>query len=121
MEIIEPAAMLRGEGERRVLVAHSQTGLRRGLDFGEPVILRVEDGEHHVARVTDITFELEDTVYTLELGGRVPAELARERAAGLDPAKHDLPLHEIVDLLHGLRRQVTLLSPEWFRQRLAPT
>lgn len=118
MEIIEPRAPVRASGDRTVVVPHSHTDLTRGLDHGEAVILRVEDGEHHVARVTGIEFEPEDTVYTIELGGRVPAELARERAAGLDPDKHDLPLHEIVDLLHGLRRQA-LRPPEWFTLRLA--
>lgn len=124
MEIIEPTEIGRGQDDRTVLVAHSHTGLRRGLDHGEAVILRAEDDEHHVARVVDITFELDDTVYTIEVGGRVPADLARERAAGLDPAAHDLPLHEIIDLLHGLRRQAArhaVRAPEWLTQRLATT
>ena len=105
MEIIAPREIVRGTDDRSVVVAHSQTGLTRGLNHGEAVIVVVEDGEHHVARVTDIAFELDDTVYTIELGGRIPADLAQERAAGLDPTKHDLPLQEIIDLLHGLRRQ----------------
>ena len=105
MLIIAPREITRGTSDRLVVVAHSHTGLSRGLDHDEPVILVAEDGEHHVARVTDIDFELDDTIYTIELGGRIPADLARQRAGGLDPAKHDLPLQEIVDLLHGLRRQ----------------
>ena len=79
--------------------------------------MRVEDGELHVARVTGFEFLLDDTVYTIELGGRIPEELARERAAGLDPARHDLALHEIVDLLHGLRRQ----AAGWTVPRLVTT
>lgn len=105
MEIIAPRELARGTDDRIVVVAHSQTGLTRGLNHGEAVILVAEDGEHHVSRVTDIAFELDDTIYTIELGGRIPADLAQERAAGLDPAQHDLPLQEIIDLLHGLRRQ----------------
>lgn len=103
MEIIDAGELVPGPAARTVLVAHSRTGLRRGLDFGEAVLLRAEDGEYHVARVVDLTFELDDTVYTCELGGRIPEDLARERAEGIDPSRHDLQLHEIVDLLHGLR------------------
>ena len=104
MEIIDAGELLPGPDERTVQVAHSRAGLTRGLDFGEAVLLRAEDDEYHVARVADITFELDDTVYTFELGGRIPEELARERAGGIDPLRHDLELHEIVDLLHDLRR-----------------
>ena len=112
MEIIAPREIARQSSERLVVVAHSHTGLNRGLDHGEALILVAEDGEHHVARVTDIDFELDDTIYTIELGGRIPADLARQRAAGLDPAKHDLPLQDIIDLLHGLRRHAALrLTP----------
>lgn len=103
MEVIEAGEIVRGRDQRTVLVAHSRTGLRRGLDLDEAVLLHFADGEFHVARVVDLTFELDDTVYTFELGGRVPEDLARERAAGLSPELHDLALHEIVDLLHDLR------------------
>ena len=121
MEIIEPTELLRGPDGRTVLVAHSQTSLGRGLDHGEAVMLRVEDGEFHVARVTDISFEPDDTVYTFELGGRIPEDLARERAEGLDPARDDLELHEIVDLLGDLRDQGTNCDapPEQFTPRPA--
>jgi hypothetical protein len=122
MEIIDAAELTRGRGERTVQVAHSDTGLTRGLDHGEAVLLRVEDGEYHVARVTDIGFEPDDTVYTFELGGRVPGDLARERAEGLSPERHDLELHEIVDLLHDLRDRGPsnyAPAPERLTQRLA--
>jgi hypothetical protein len=122
MELIDATELTRGRDERTVQVAHSDTGLTRGLDHGEAVLLRAEDGEYHVARVTDITFEPEDTVYTFELGGRIPGDLARERAEGLSPEEHDLELHEIVDLLHDLRDRGPSSfgpPPEWFTQRLA--
>jgi hypothetical protein len=105
MEMIDAGELVPGPAARTVLVAHSRTGLRRGLDFGETVLLRADDGEYHVAQVVDITFELDDTVYTCELGGRIPEDLARERAAGIDPLHSDMELHEVVDLLHDLRRQ----------------
>ena len=112
MEIIAPSEITRATRDRLVVVAHSHTGLTRGLDHGEAVILVAQDGEHHVARVIDIDFEPDDTIYTIELGGRIPFDLARERAAGLDPDEHDLSLQQIVDLLHGLRRHAELrLTP----------
>jgi hypothetical protein len=117
MEMIDAGELVPGPSARTVLVAHSRTGLRRGLDFGETVLLRAPDGEYHVARVVDLTFELDDTVYTCELGGRIPADLARERAAGLDPAHHDRELHEIVDLLHELRDE-GFESPEALTRQL---
>ena len=117
MEMIDAGELVPGPGERTVLVAHSQTGLRRGLDFGEAVLLRAADGEYHVARVVDLTFELDDTVYTCELGGRIPEDLARERAAGIDPVHHDLEMHEIIDLLHDLREGFE--PPEALTRQLA--
>jgi hypothetical protein len=120
MEIIDAGELLPGPGERTVLVAHSRTGMRRGLDFGEAVLLRAEDGEYHVAKVVDITFELDDTVYTCLLGGRIPEDLARERARGIDPGRDDLELHEIVDLLHDLRDQ-GYQPPESLTPQLATT
>jgi hypothetical protein len=117
MEMIDAGELVPGPAARTVLLAHSRTGLRRGLDFGEAVLLRGTDGEYHVARVVDLTFELDDTVYTCELGGRIPEDLATERAAGLDPARHDLELHEIVDLLHELRDE-GLQPPEALMRQL---
>lgn len=105
MELIDVTALVGGPDERTIVVAHSSTTLDRGLDRGEAVVVRVEDGEFHVARVRDIDFEPEDTVYTLELGGRLPADLAEERIEGLTPERHDLALHEIVDLLSDLRER----------------
>ena len=54
--------------------------------------------------VIDIGFWPEDTVYTLALGPCLPENLARERIEGLDATKHDLALHEIIDLLGELAR-----------------
>jgi hypothetical protein len=105
MEFLELDAPARVGGDRELLVAHSQTGLRRGLDHGETLVLRTADGELHAVRVVDMSFELTDTVYTLEVGARLPEDLARERVAGLDAAVHDLALHEVVDLLGQLARR----------------
>ena len=55
-----------------VLVAHSATGLDRGLEPGERLLIR--DGEQHwVAAVHDISFDLTDTYYRMQLGARLDA------------------------------------------------
>lgn len=103
MELIEVAEMLRGRGERTLVVAHSSTSLARGLDHDECVVLRDGEGEHFAARVVAIDFELDDTVYTLEVDARLPEDLATERLAGLTISS-DLRMHVVVDLLGELRR-----------------
>lgn len=103
MQLVEVDTVVRGQDPHTALVAHSQTTLRRGLEYGEPVVLLVGGRDHYAARVRDIEFEPEDTVYVLDLSVRLPADLAEERLAGLTP-DHDLPMHELVDLLGDLRR-----------------
>jgi len=103
MELIEVADLAPGRDDVTVVLAHSATGLTRGLEFGEAVILRSVEGEHWAAKVRDIGFEVDDTVYTLDLGARLPDDIAADRIRGLDPVRHDLELHEIVDLLGDLR------------------
>jgi hypothetical protein len=108
MEFVELNGPARVEGDHLLVVAHSRTGLTRGLDHGEAVVVRTSGGENHAARVLDIAFEPDDTVYTLDVGARLPEDLARERVAGLDADVHDLALHELVDLLGELAREDTL-------------
>jgi hypothetical protein len=103
MEIIELDAAVRVRGEHTLVVGHSLTQLTRGLEPRESVVLHTADGDFYAAQVRGIGFELDDTIYTLEVGGRLPEDLALERVAGLDPAEHDLSLHELVDLLGDLR------------------
>lgn len=102
MEFIELNSPARVSGEHVLVISHSSTALTRGLNHGEPVVLQTQEGELYAAEVIDIGFWPEDTVYTFALGARLPADVARERIAGLDPEKHDLALHEIVDLLGEL-------------------
>jgi hypothetical protein len=105
MEIVELDESVQLRGERVLVVGHSLTGLTRGLDPKEPVVLRTSDADHYAARVRSIEFELEDTIYTFEVGARLPEDLALERISGLDPKRHDLSMHEMVDLLGELRNQ----------------
>jgi hypothetical protein len=103
MEIIELDAAVRVGGERTLVVGHSLTELTRGLEPRESVVLHTADGDYYAAQVRGIEFELDDTIYTFDVGARLPEDLALERVEGLDPLEHDLSLHELVDLLGELR------------------
>lgn len=87
-----------------LLVAHSATSLGRGLEPGETLLVR--DGERDIrfATVRDISFDLTDTQYRLELGAVLDAATAealrRDTAAGT-PARVDLP--ELLALLRAAR------------------
>lgn len=63
------------------VVSHSDSGLTRGLELDEQVVVVDPDGEFHAASVVDLEFSLEDTHYVLELGVRLPPETVRERLA----------------------------------------
>ena len=105
MVIIELDETVQVRRERTIVVGHGQTRLARGLEPRETVVLRTAVGDFYAARVEGIEFELEDTVYTFDVSARLPEDLALERVAGLDPAVHDLALHEVVDLLGELSRE----------------
>ena len=105
MEFIELNSPARVSGEHLLVISHSSTKLTRGLDHGEPVVIQTDRGELYAAEVIDIGFWPEDTVYTFEVSSRLTEDLALERVAGLDPAVHDLALHEVVDLLGELARE----------------
>lgn len=84
---------------RSVVVAHGASGLERGLEYGERVLLHTGD-EYRTAIVADIDFDLEDTHYRLILGGRVPAELAEERIGSTGSATSGrVSVHDIADML----------------------
>ena len=103
MMIVELDKSVPVAGARTLVVGHSHTQLDRGLEPRESVVLCSADEDYYAAQVRAIDFELDDTVYTFEVGGRLPEDLALERVNGLDPATHDLSLHELVDLLGELR------------------
>ena len=103
MEIIELDAAVDVRGERTLVVGHALTQLDRGLEPRESVVLHTAEGDYYAAQVRGIEFELDDTIYTFAVGGRLPEDLALERVSGLDAETHDLSLHELVDLLGDLR------------------
>jgi hypothetical protein len=83
---------------RSVLVAHRATGVDRGLEYGERVLLHTGD-EYRTAVVADIDFDLEDTHYRFILGGQVPAELVQEKVAGAPAVSGRVTVHDIADML----------------------
>lgn len=89
---------------RSLGVSHVEQGLIRGLEPGEHVVVHdpVAD-EHYSAVVADVEFDLADTSYRLEIGGRITAAEAEE---WLEPSTGEghLTTGEIVALLAELRR-----------------
>ena len=99
MELIDIELTEFTRRSRSVVLAHREAGLERGLEYGERVLLQSGD-EYRTAVVADIDFALEDTEYRLVLGGRVPAELAQEKAAGPLPAVSGrVSVHDIAEML----------------------
>lgn len=99
IEVVRPAA---GRGEH-LDVPHSATGLTRGLDHGEQVVVLTDDGEYHAAEVVGLEFEPEDTIYSLRIGARLTPELAAERLSGTALDADQEGVHRVVDLLGELR------------------
>lgn len=90
-----------------VLVAHSTTTLGRGLEPGEKVLVR-DRGTHVLATVRDISFDLTDTHYRLELGAPVAADevgllLAEAPRFDGDGADLGADLGDVLALLHEAR------------------
>ncbi len=62
---------------RQVRVAHSATGLSRGLDPDEYVVLRDSLLDRRfLARVVDLEFDLDDTYYSVQVDGMLAATVA---------------------------------------------
>lgn len=84
------------------VVAHSDSGLARGLELDEEVVVVDPDGEFHAARVLDVEFSLDDTHYVLALGVRLPPDTVRARLSDTAPAAGE-DLGAVLDLLGQLR------------------
>ena len=99
MELIDIELTEFTRRSRSVVLAHRESGLGRGLEYGERVLLHT-GGEYRTAVVADIDFDLEDTNYRLILGGRVPAELAQEKIDGtVASVSGKVSVHDIADML----------------------
>ncbi|WGL51891.1 hypothetical protein P5P86_18295 [Nocardioides sp. BP30] len=59
-----------------LLVSHTDAGFDRGLEPGEQLLIRDGAQRYRLATVQDISFELTDTHYRLELGAEVDADRA---------------------------------------------
>lgn len=100
MELIDIELSEFTRRSRSVVLAHGASGLDRGLEYGERVLLHTGGDEYRTAVVADIDFDLEDTHYRLVLGGRVPAELAQEKTDGtVASVSGRVSVHDIADLL----------------------
>ncbi|WP_232678140.1 hypothetical protein [Nocardioides sp. R-C-SC26] len=84
----------------RVVVRHSDTTLARGLEPGEEIVVLDADGELRSAHVVDLDFSLTDTHYVLEVGLRLPEEVASRRIEG---EQEDAGMTELLGLLGELR------------------
>jgi hypothetical protein len=91
-----------------VRASHVRAGLERGLELHEDVVVHCADGEFLAATVVGHDFELDDTLYRLELGVRLPL---REAAVRLGVEEQDLGergraigVQDVLDLLGRLRR-----------------
>jgi len=102
VELIEVVRPGTAHGEQ-LDVPHSSTGLSRGLDHGEQVVVLTDDGEYHAAEVVGLDFEPEDTIYTLRIGARLTPELAAERLSDVALDADRDGVHRVVDLLGELR------------------
>jgi hypothetical protein len=106
METLELALSEFTKRSGSVLVEHSSTGLTRGLEVGETLLVR--DGlSYRLGSVADVTFELTDTAYRLELGDEIDADaaLAARRDAMLSDAARSgsVDTFELLGLLRAAR------------------
>lgn len=96
---------------RSLAVSHVASGLSRGLEQGEYVVVHdPADGVDFTATVADIHFELEDTVYRLELGTRITADEAADWLAPTVPDDGRVSTRQLMDLLGELRRRERALQ-----------
>lgn len=91
-----------------VRVSHVRAGLSHGLELHEDVVVQCADGEFLAGRVVGFEFELEDTLYLMELGVRLPVDDVAQRLGGERDAapEVDRPITtaDVMDLLSDLRR-----------------
>jgi len=83
---------------RSLVLAHSGSGLDRGLEYGERVLVNT-GAEYRTAVVADIDFTLDDTQYRLVLGGRVPPELVEEKVNAAPAVSGRVSVHDIAQML----------------------
>ncbi|MFW6775763.1 hypothetical protein ACOACO_15875 [Nocardioides sp. CPCC 205120] len=103
METIDIALAPFALRSRSVVLAHGATGLARGLEPGETVVLRDEQGNLHTAHVADLDFGLEETYYRLALHDPA-AGPGRPASTTAEPGLDD-ELRRVEELLREAREQ----------------
>jgi len=89
---------------RSALVHHGEQHLPRGLDPLERVVIQDSlTGEYYAGTVADVQFEVDDTDYRVEIGVRLPEDLALDRLTGMTNATRILGTQRVADLLADLR------------------
>lgn len=99
MELIDVELSEFTRRSRSFVLTHRASGLRRGLEYGERVLLHTGGDEYRTAVVADVDFDLADTHYRLILGGRVPAELVQEKVAGTPSVSGRVSVRDVADML----------------------
>ena len=103
-----------------LFVAHSDLTLGRGRDRGERLVIRdARAGGSYAATVAEVEFLMDDTVYRLDLRGRLPHGVAAQVPAPRKPQRFEVV--DVLDLLVGLREpQATAPSDELVEAAVAP-
>lgn len=101
MELITATLSEFTKRSRSLSIGHAETGLQRGLEYGERVIV-LSGSEYRTAVVADLSFTSDDTHYRLVLGGRVPAETAEACLIGEIDVRRtsgQVSVHDVADML----------------------
>lgn len=94
-----------------IMVAHRTTGLADVLEEGDEVVVTDRDGEFHAGVVLSVLATDDDTAYALDIGARLPMDMAAQRLADVDLLPENQGLHDLVDLLGDLRRSQNFKQP----------
>ncbi len=89
---------------RSMLLNHADLALDFALDEGERLVLwDALSGDYHSGTVVDVDRFGSEVQYRVEIGIRLPEELALDRITGMRSTTARLSNQDIVDLLEQLR------------------
>ena len=104
MELITMELSDLARRSRSALVHHGDQRLARGLDPLERVVIQdTLTGEYYSGTVAEVQFEEFDTDYRIEIGVRLPQDLALDRLTGMTNPTRLLGTQYVADLLADLR------------------
>ena len=87
----------------RVTVPHARTGLSQALLVGDDLVVTDADGEFHAATVVAVGGDGFAPEYHLQIGARLPIDLAAQRMTDVDIEPQNAGVHDVIDLLGELR------------------